>query len=664
MKSKSNLGFGSSNQKKNQLKKYDLKFIEKTAEDFLNKGNLDKALVLYEKITKAGIKSAESYLNLSRIYRELNRREESIQILEKSFKFVSNSTSNLTALAYLYKENNYLDKCFKCLKIANSIEPENVFILELLAPSSIQINNLDIAYKCLSKLQELKPNDSNTLINFAYLYLKRGDLKAAKKYFEESLSIEPLNSSNCYGLGLVLSLSGKYLEAISYFEKAIALKPKFEKAISELMKCQSIICDWDGLNNNMKKLEYLGLNNESLSPFMFLTIEDNPLRHFQRAKIRSKDFDTKNDNKINLFKNEKIRIGYFSSDFFEHATMQLMKRIFELHDVSKFEIFVYSYGSQRDHITNWLKNKVFSFHDISELSDFDAAEFARQHNLDIAVDLKGHTLNSRLSIFSYRVSKIQITYLGYPGTTGLKTMDYIIADKEIIHEGEENFYQEKIIKMPNSYQCNDDRKEILEKKFKKSELGLPFEGFVFTCFNSTQKITEEVFEIWMKLLLNVDKSVLWLLKSSNESKNNLELAAVKNNIDPSRIVFAEKMPLKEHLARHDCGDLFLDTFNCNAHTTASDALWAGMPMISLKGKSFASRVGSSLLNALNMTELICRDKSEYYKKAFSIAKDPKLLNQLKEKIKKEKLSSPLFDSKRFTRDLENIYITLVKDLKN
>ena len=346
------------------------------------------------------------------------------------------------------------------MKIANSIEPENIFILELLTSTSIEVNKLNIANYCLSKLQKLKPNDATVLINYAYLHLKQGDLKSAKKCFEESINIEPSNPNTNYGLGLVLSLSSKYLEAISYFKKAIALKPEFEIAISELMKCQSIICDWDGLKNNMEKLEYLGLKNESLSPFMFLAIEDNPLRHLQRAKKFSKNLDRENNNKINSIKNEKIRIGYFSSDFFDHATMHLMKRIFELHNTSKFEIFIYSYGSHKDDLTLWLKDQVFSFNDISELSDPEAAVLARQHNLDIAIDLKGHTFNSRLGIFSYRVSQIQITYLGYPGTTGLKAMDYIIADKEIINEGEENFYQEKIIKMPFSYQCNDDRKEI------------------------------------------------------------------------------------------------------------------------------------------------------------------------------------------------------------
>ena len=194
---------------------------------------------------------------------------------------------------------------------------------------------------------------------------------------------------------------------------------------------------------------------------------------------------------------DRIRIGYFSSDFYDHATMHLMKRIFEYHDTSEFEIFIYSYGFIQDAVTNWLKGQVFSFYDISQLSDYAAAELARNHNLDISVDLKGHTLNSRIFIFSYRTAPIQITYLGYPGTTGLKTMDYILADKELIDDGEEKFYQEKIIRMPFSYQCNDNRKEILDKKFKKSELGLPDEGFVFTCFNSNEKITEEVFDIWM-----------------------------------------------------------------------------------------------------------------------------------------------------------------------
>ena len=649
---------------------------------------------MYEKITNAGCDSAESYINLSRIYRKSHRVKDSIKILEKSLKLVSDSTSHLIELASLYRENNQIKRCIDCLKIGNAIDPENILILELLASSSFSINKFDIATNCFLKLIEFKPeeksylediskifekqndiskalkylkkiliinkNDTNTLLKIAYLYLKIGDFTEAKNYFQKSIDIDPLSPDNNYGLGLALIFTGKYQDAIQMFKRAISQNPKFERAISELMRCQSSICDWDGLKKNMKELETIGLKNDSVSPYIFLAIEDDPLRHLQRSLKYSNDFCYEKENKINCFKNKKIRVGYFSSDFYDHATMHLMKRIFECHDTSEFEIFIYSYGFIQDSETNWLKGQVFSFHDISQLSDYEAAELAITHNLDIAVDLKGHTLNSRVFIFSYRTAPIQITYLGYPGTTGLKNMDYILADKELIDDGEEKFYQEKIIRMPFSYQCNDNRKEILDKKFKKSELSLPDEGFVFTCFNSNEKITEEVFDIWMKLLLNVEKSVLWLIKSSAYSEYNLKLQANKKGINPSRLIFAERIPLKEHLARHKCGDLFLDTFNYNAHTTASDSLWSGMPMISLKGKSFASRVGASLLNALNMQELICLDKNEYYESALRIAKDPKLLENLRGKLKKQILISPLFDSEKFTRDLEKIYINLAR----
>ena len=694
MTSNNNLGFGSSNQKKINVNKYDLKYIKNKADNFFRKGVYYQAQILYEKITNSGYDSAESYINLSRIYRKSYRVKDSIKILERSLKFVSGSTSHLTELALLYRENNQLERCFDCLKRGNAIDPENIFILELLASSSFAINKFDTATNCFLKLIEFKPeeksyledismifekqndiskalkylkkiliinrNDTNTLLKIAYLYLKIGDFTEAKNYFQNSIDIDPLSPDNNYGLGLALSFTGKYQDAIQMFKRAISQNPKFERAISELMRCQSFICDWDGLKNNMKELETIGLKNESVSPYIFLAIEDDPLRHLQRSLKYSNDFCNEKENKINCFDNKKIRIGYFSSDFYDHATMHLMKRIFEYHDTSKFEIFIYSYGFIQDDVTNWLKGKVFSFYDISQLSDFAAAELARNHNLDISVDLKGHTLNSRIFIFSYRTAPIQITYLGYPGTTGLKTMDYILADKELIDDGEEKFYQEKIIRMPFSYQCNDNRKEILDKKFKKSDLGLPDEGFVFTCFNSNEKITEEVFDIWMKLLLNVENSVLWLIKSSGYSEANLKLQANKKGINPSRLIFAEKIPLNQHLARHKCGDLFLDTFNYNAHTTASDALWSGMPMISLKGKSFASRVGASLLNGLNMQELICLDKNDYYESALRIAKDPKLLENLREKLKKQILISPLFDSERFTRDLEKIYINLAR----
>ena len=390
-----------------------------------------------------------------------------------------------------------------------------------------------------------------------------------------------------------------------------------------------------------------------ISPFPFLSIEDNPINHLQRAKIASNQRFKTATIQLKTFTNKKKRIGYFSSDFYNHATMHLMQKVFELHDKTYFEIFIYSYGRYQDEVTEKLKNNVYIFRDVSLLTDKEIALQARNDRLDIAIDLKGFTRETRLSIFAQRVSKIQISYLGYPGSTGAEFMDYLIADRTLIPEEYKKFYSEKIIYMPDSYQCNDNTKVISNINFNRKDFDLPEEAVIFTCFNAAFKITESEFNIWMHLLKEVENSHLWLLRSNIFMEKNLRNEAAKRGIDHRRLIFAEKIPLDKHLARHSLGDIFLDTFNYNAHTTASDALWAGMPLITVAGKSFSSRVSASLLNSMGLNELICSSEKQYYEKALDLGKNPGKLSLLKQKLSKNKNSYPLFDSNLFVKNYES-----------
>ena len=277
-----------------------------------------------------------------------------------------------------------------------------------------------------------------------------------------------------------------------------------------------------------------------------------------------------------------------------------MRRIFELHDKNKFEIFIYSFSNTQDNFTEELKNNVDKFTNILNLSDEEAVSLIRKDGIDIAVDLKGFTKNTRLSIFSLRVAPIQISYLGYPGTIGASCIDYIIADKIVIPEIYKKFYSEEVVYMPDCYQCNDSQRAESKKIFKKSDLGLSDDNFIFACFNANNKITSEEFDIWMNLLKKIDNSILWLYKSNDYSATNLKKESEKRGVESSRIIFAERVSNDLHLSRIRCADLFLDTFNYNAHTTASDALWANIPIITRQGKSFSARVCSSLLKSLNL----------------------------------------------------------------
>jgi len=300
-------------------------------------------------------------------------------------------------------------------------------------------------------------------------------------------------------------------------------------------------------------------------------------------------------------------------------------------------------------------NSVDVFHDVRAMIDTQVLELARSERLDIAVDLKGYTEGGRVNLFSYGLAPIQISYLGYPGTLGADFIDYIIADPVVIPEDNRRFYSENIIYLPKTYQPNDNRRVIADKEFTREEMGLPNDGFVFCCFNNNYKISPSEFDVWMRLLGKAEASVLWLLKSNKWSEDNLKREAEARGISGDRLIFAEKLSLAEHLARHRLADLFLDTFNYNAHTTASDALWAGLPVITKLGQGFAARVAGSLLSAVGLRELITENEAEYEALALKLATTPTELAQIKSKLAANRLTEPLFDGEMYTKDLERAY---------
>ena len=302
-----------------------------------------------------------------------------------------------------------------------------------------------------------------------------------------------------------------------------------------------------------------------------------------------------------------------------------------------------------------IKKSFDCFLDVRDLSDKDIALKAREDRLDIAIDLNGYTQNARTGIFAYRAAPIQINYLGYPGTLGADFMDYIVADKYIIPPDSQKYFNEKELYLPNTYMPTDDGRELSERSITRSEMGLPEEAFVFCCFNNNYKITSSEFDIWMRLLNKVEGSVLWLRKSNQISYLNIRNEAEKRKVDPSRIVFADRAEMNEHLARQKLADLFIDTFAFNAHTTATESLWAGLPVITKTGKSFAARVAGSLLTAVGLPELITETEEEYEALALDLAKDPKRLSKIRAKLNKNRLTKPLFDTERYTRHLETGY---------
>ena len=334
----------------------------------------------------------------------------------------------------------------------------------------------------------------------------------------------------------------------------------------------------------------------------------------------------------------------------------------------RFELYLYNYaGDIEDAITAQTQRLVDCYRDIKKMNEEECINLARSDELDIAIDLKGFTRDARLSLFARRIAPIQIAYLGYPGSMGATCFDYLVADKTLIPKQERQYYSEDIIYMPHSYQPSDNARPVADHSFTRAELGLPDQGFVFACFNANYKIQPREFAIWMNLLKHVNGSVLWLYKSNDTAAANLRSKAEEFGVAQERLIFAEPMATKLHLARLRCADLFLDTFNVNAHTTASDALWIGLPVLTKPGRSFTARVGASLLNAIEMPELIAQDEQDYEAKAFYYATNPDAYQAMRQKLWDHRLTTPLFDSdgyvRAFEERMEQVYLASLEESK-
>ena len=517
------------------------------------------------------------------------------------------------------------------------------------------------AKKIYKLLYESGYSDPRLFSNYGMICKQDGEINYAISLFKKSIELYPNIPETYNNLGNAFLYLGIIPDAIKNYEKALKIKPDFDIAQSGLISCQSIICDWSRTEITHKWLKLTCIRGQAIEPFTPISYEDNPKNHLERAINSYKKIFYKKTTKLIPPKNKKIRVGYFSSDFYNHATMYLMIGIFELYDKSKFEIFVYDYSfTTKDDMSKRLIKIVDFYRDISKINDLDIVKLAKSDRLNIAIDLKGYTKNSRLSIFSYRLAPIQISYLGFPGSTGFNTIDYLIADKVVIPNESKKFYSEKIIYMPDCYQCNDNKKEINNDIQYRSKFGLPNDAFVFSCFNDNYKIRPKEFDIWMRLLLKVEGSVIWLYKSNEWAKANLIKEANRRSVSPDRIIFAEHLPLPNHLARLTLSDLALDTFNCNGHTTTSDALWAGLPVLTKIGSSFAARVSASLLENIGLHELITQNEGEYEETALRLAFDRDELLNIKLKLKESRKTSNLFNTDKYVKDLEEIFQNLVR----
>ena len=542
-------------------------------------------------------------------------------------------------------------------------------------------NNLGIALEKLGKLEEAlesyrraiayTPDFAEALGNLGNLLNAVGRHEDAVASYRRALAIKPENAKLRLALAAALIEVDRYDEAADALRRAYETTPENGVARGEYWRIRGHGCDWHDLQalhqdirDYATRFDPGSEEGRPATPFPLLAMLDDPALHLRvatnlsRSQARRALADPKGAVARRPLRAEpdKIRLAYLSADFHDHATAYLIAELFEQHDTERFEVHGISFGPPGDSPMRRRMESAFAgFHDLHDASAWGIAQAVAELGIDIAIDLKGYTQGAKTRVFAHRPASIQVQYLGYPGSMGADFIDYLIADPIVIPDAEQRHYAEKIAYLPHCYQVNDRRRPLPASRPSRLECGLPETGFVFAAFNANYKITPEVFSVWMRLLQQVEGSVLWLFESNSWATQNLRAEAAGRGVDPERLIFAKRQPLDQHLARIGNADLFLDTLPYNAHTTASDALWVGLPVLTVSGRSFASRVAASLLSAVGLPELITTSLEDYEALALALAASPARLAALREKLVANRFTTPLFDTPRFTRHIEAAY---------
>lgn len=606
---------------------------------------------------------AKAYCNLGVTLKNLNQLAEAEASYREAIRSAPNFAEAHGNLGNILQELGRLTEAEASYREAIRLKPDYTKIHGNLGIILRDLGRLTEAEASYREAIRLNPNLAELHSNLGNALKNLGRLTEAAASYREAIRLNPDIAEVHGNLGNLLMSVKQYDRALESSKKAYALAPDLDYILGQKLHCQMMLCDWENFRSELNLLNSgIEQAKKVSNPFPVLGLVDDLETELKAAKIYVDAKYPASQQVTNFSRprpDQKIRIGYYSADFHNHATAYLMAELFDTHDSNRFEVHGFSFGpNKNDQMRHRLENAFDRFHEVSKKSDSEIAQMSRELGIDIAIDLKGYTAQSRTRIFAERAAPIQVNYLGYPGTMGAPYIDYIIADKTVIPEKFQAFYTEKVVYLPNSYQVNDSKRQISDKPFTRHDMGLPDDGFVFCCFNNNYKILPETFDGWMRILKAVAGSVLWLYEGHKTTATNLREAAKARGVDPDRLVFAKGMDLDEHLARHRLADLFIDTFPYNAHTTASDALWAGLPVLTFCGHSFASRVAASLLNAVGMPELITERRDEYEALAIELATTPEKLAAIKAKLQNHLSSTPLFDGQLFAKHIEAAYLEM------
>jgi protein O-GlcNAc transferase len=660
-------------------------------------GRNDEALVLIASALKADSASAVAHLNYGNILHALGRDEEALASYDKSLAISPESALALSNRGNVLMALKRFEEALDSQDRALAIKPDDIATLNNRATVLVALrrpehalidvdrvlaaqprlaeafNNRGNALKELKRFDEalsnyaraieLRPSYAKAFSNRGLLLFELGRLEEALANFDKALAISPNYADALNSRGNTLLFLERFEEATRDYEQALAIQPDHPWVPNGLADAVCKSCDWPRAGKIGHDLELHIIDAKSvINPFTLLAYRGEPQLQLECAQAFLQ-------NRIPLLPEplahpasgrfDRIRLAYLSADFRLHPVASLIAELLESHDRTRFEILGFSFGKDDGSaMRTRLISALDQFHDVRSSSDREAAELIRDLDVDIAVDITGYTHDARPGILSYRPAPIQVSYLGFPATTGSPCVDYVIADKTVLPFDKQPFYTEKIVHLPDCYMATDSTRQIAESTSRR-EAGLPEHGFVFCCFNSSYKITAPIFKIWMRLLQATEGSVIWLAEANLAATKNLQSAAKANGIDAGRLVFAPRVPQPEHhLARYRLADLFLDTLPFNAHTTAADALWAGLPLLTCRGTSFCGRVAASLLFAVGLPELVTTTLEDYETTARILASDPSLLREYRSRLERNRLSFPLFDSARFRRNIEAAYIRM------
>jgi predicted O-linked N-acetylglucosamine transferase (SPINDLY family) len=623
----------------------------------------EDALAGFDQVSVAKPNDLELLFNRGVVLVEFKRYEEAIASYDRALAIKPDFVEVLNNRGIALYRNRQYEEAVASYDNALAINPDY----------AEAYNNRGMALSSLERRAEaLASYDRAIAINpdFADVFSNRGvvlDLMDQREEalvdFNRALELRPDYPDALHNRGGTLREMGLLEEARQDFSRLFELAPDFEYASGNKLYSHLQVCNWKEIRVALEQCgDAVRDGKRACLPFAFLLMSGSGKDQLTCARtfVAHKFPSAARALCAGVrYQHERIRIAYLSADFHHHATAYLMAELFEKHDRDRFEVSAWSFGqSVEDDMRARLRKAFEHFHEVRGSSDIEVATMLRAREIDIAIDLKGFTQHCRPTIFAHRAAPIQINYLGYPGTMGAAYIDYIIGDAVVTPLEHEEFYEEKVVRLPDTYQVNDSKRLISEHTPGRAEVSLPESGFVFCCFNNNFKIAPEIFDVWMRLMGRVEGSVLWLFADNAIAARNLKIEAEARGVNPERLVFASRMPLPEHLARHRLADLFLDTLPYNAHTTTSDALWAGLPVLTCIGGTFAGRVSASLLRATGLPELVTENLADYESLALRLATTPGMLSELKAKLAKNRGTHPLFDTDRFRRHMESAYITM------